>query len=130
MTRDNDYTPEEAAALEAVGHASAMASNDPNWQADMAELRRNVDAVANEVDRVTLVDRGERGGHHIEVDLTRRRHRPAAQQTAARMAELFEASLEVRREGAPAPGDTGRGASFAQPPRHTHYKDDRKDGGR
>lgn len=122
MSGKNDYTPEEALALEAVGHASTMARNDPNWQADMEELQRDVDQVANEVRRVTLVDRGQHG-HHLELTLARSRHRPAAQQTAAGMARLMEAELDVRRDDI-RPGHAHADHTYHQPARHKHYKDD------
>ena len=121
-----DWTPDDALALEAVGHASTLARNDPNWQADMEEMKREVDQVAREVARVTLVE--DRRGSHIEVDLARPRHRPAAMQTASTLARLAEAELHVdRRQARPQPGDTPDGTRFGQPPRHTHYKDDRPD---
>lgn len=120
----HDWTPDEALALEAVGHAAAMARNDPNYMSDLEEMKRDVDQMTREVARVTLVDRP--GGQHIEVDLARPRHRPAAMQTASTLARLAEAELHVdRRQAGRQAGDTPAETRFAQPPRHTHYKDDR-----
>lgn len=126
---DNDditrtLTPDEALALEAVGHASTMARNDPNWQADMEEMKRDLDGVAQEVRRVTLVDNGNRG-HHVEVTLARPTHRPAARTTAGAMARLFEAEMDVRQAPQRA-GHEHADVSYRQPQRHVHYKDDRK----
>jgi hypothetical protein len=101
-----------------------MARNDPDWQAEMAELARKREQAANETARVTLVDRG-RQGHHIEVDLVRKGHRPAAMQTASNLAELLEAPLHVDRQHAGRdPGDSGVGKQ-GQPMQHRFYKDDR-----
>lgn len=123
MSNDHDYTPDEAAALEAVGHASAMSRNDPNYIADLEEVKRDIDSVANEVRSVTLVDDGKRG-HHIEVDLARPKHKPAARTTAFTLGRLLEAEVRVDG-GSPRAGDSPSTIG-KQPPRHTHYKDDRK----
>ena len=130
---DNDdplaLRAEDAGYLEAVGHASAMARNDPDYHASLEDNEASRRRVANEVRAVTLVDRGPKGSH-IEIDLARPRHRPAGMQTASLMSELFEAELRVDRQHAGiAPGDTPAGTRFAQPPQHTHYKDDRPGAG-
>ncbi len=118
---DHDWTPDEALALEAVGHASAMSRNDPAYVSDLEELKRDVDGIANEVARVTLVE--SPGGAHIDVGLARPRHRPSARQTAFALGRVLEAPVTV--ETAQRPGDVHADASYRQPPRHTHYKDDR-----
>jgi hypothetical protein len=129
VSTDPKYTPDEVAALEAVGHASAMSRNDPDYYAGLEEQARDIEGVANEVKRVTLVDRG-RQGSYIQVDPARPRNRPAVMTTAATMARLFEAEFAVdRSQAGPAPGDSGLARS-SQPPRHTHYKDDRPDNDR
>lgn len=119
-----EYTPDEAAALEAVGIASTMSRNDPDYLADLEEQARDVSSVANEVSRVTLVE-GQRGAH-IEVDLNRKTHRPAGRMAASTMGRLFEAEVHVRRDGGPRAGHDHAEISHGQPPRHVHYKDDRR----
>jgi hypothetical protein len=118
----HDWTPDDALALEAVGHASAMSRNDPNYVADLEELKRDVDSIANEVSRVTLVEGP--GGARIDVGLARPRHRPSSRATALALGRVLEAPVTV--ETARQAGDTADGARFGQPARHTHYKDDRK----
>ena len=126
MSRKNDhgghdYTADEAEALIAAGHAGAMGRNDPDYHASLEELRRDVDGIANEVARVTLVETP--GGAHIDVGLARPRHRPSARRTAIDLARVLEAPVTI--ETAPR-GEMSSAVASGQPPRHTHYKDDRK----
>lgn len=121
--KDHDYTPEEALALEAVGHASAMARNDPNYLADLEEQARDLASVANDTARVRLHE-GPKGST-IEVEPQRPRHRPATRQMAFALGRLLEAEVQIV-PAAPRAGHDHADATYRQPAQHTHYKDDRK----
>jgi len=106
------------ADLEAEAWLSAHSSrNDPAYDADIARLTHHKRQLAKGVGAVRIVE--SHGRSTIEVVPADPRNRSQAMATASSIAEMGE--VPVCRISADASGP-----SFSQPPRHTHYKDDRR----
>jgi hypothetical protein len=104
--------------LEAAAYSAASyGKNDPSYHEDIRDTARKVDAVANEVVGVNIIDGRD---PHIQIRVKNPRNNPVLTNTARTMGELFEAPV-VRSASA-----MSNDVSHKQPMRHRHYNDDSK----
>lgn len=119
MTRDTDIPDHELEA--ASWRQASMGRNDPLADAETETVARIVRGVASRVVGVHVVEGRD---PHIEVRTNQPRNRSELTLTAQAMGHLFEAP--VIRRAAPDAIDAGD-VSYRQLPRHSFYKDDRRD---
>lgn len=93
--------------------------NDPDYYRRLENTARIVDGVAKEASTVRIVE--DPRDPRIEVRL-HSRSKPALRWAGQAMARIFQAKCFAWKP--PAPDDAAD--SYAQPPAHTHYKDDQR----
>lgn len=122
MTRNNrGQDEEEAALLAAAGFQGTLPRNDPDWQSDLEEMKRQVDELANATASVHIVEGRD---PHLQVRTHNARNRPQLTRTGIALGALLEAPV-VRVEDK-RPGHAHADHGYHQPAKHRHYRDDSK----
>ena len=117
----------DAELMEASAKLATLNRNSDKYDLtleEMARLREQDAALfdaSNKVKEVVVVER-PRGGSHVELHMNTPHHRFKTREVGETIGHLLEAPVRMVREGTA----EVEGPSYRQPPRHVHYKDDRR----